>query len=61
MAIDIDAKDVDASISIVSGKQKKDPSKSWYAVKVVVGEWSTLIFPKTSFETNYLKKCLGEE
>lgn len=66
MAVDIDAKDVDASISIISGlsKTKKNADGSprkWTAVKVVVGDWSQLFFAKSKFEMDYLIKCLGED
>jgi len=52
---------VDASIEIVSGESKKNPGKTWTGISVKVGEWSTLVFPKSSFEMKYIKEQLGYE
>ena len=49
-----------ASISIESGISKKT-QKPWRAVKIQVGEWSTLIFPKSTFEMKYISQTLGED
>lgn len=46
------------TIEIQEGKQKKDPSKKWRAVKVEIGSWSTLIFPKSNFEMDYIEKVI---
>ena len=48
-----------ASISIVTGTSKKT-GKTWTALSVKVGEWSTLVFPKSNFELKYLIQTLGE-
>ena len=48
-------------VTIISGKQKKDPSKTWEAVSVKVGDWSTIIFPKSKFEMDYIKSVLEGE
>lgn len=45
-------------VKIVSGVSKKT-GNPWTALRVTVGEWSTLIFPKTTFEMDYLKKNLA--
>jgi len=50
---------VEASISIVSGHSKKT-DKDWTAISIKVGEWSQLIFPKSSFEMKYIREQLGE-
>lgn len=42
--------------TIVSGEKN---GRKWEALKVEVGEWSTLIFAKTKFELDYIKKQLG--
>ena len=46
------------AIDIISGKQKKDPSKEWQAVKITIGSWTYLIFPKSKFEMDYIKTVL---
>ena len=48
---------MDAKVTIVSGISKKT-QKPWQAVRVEVGEWHTLIFPKSHFEMEYLLKNL---
>jgi len=45
-------------VEIVSGHWKSDETKTWEAVKVTVGDWSTIIFPKSQFETKYIKDYL---
>lgn len=50
----------DASISIYSAVSKKT-NKPYTAISVKIGEWSTLIFPKSPFELKYLKEQLGAE
>lgn len=47
-------------VEIIGGKQKKDPSKTWEAVRLTVGEWSTVIFAKSKFELDHIKKSLEE-
>ena len=53
------ASGVDASISIVSGTSKKT-GKVWTGISVKIGEWSTLVFPKSNFEMKYIREQLGE-
>lgn len=45
-------------VTVISGNQKKDPSKTWEALSVKVGDWSTIIFPKSKFEMDYIKSIL---
>jgi hypothetical protein len=54
---------VEASIDIVEGTSKKPgrEGQKWQAISVRVGEWSTLVFPKSSFEMKYIKEQLGYE
>lgn len=47
-------------VEIISGKQKKDPSKEWEAVSLKIGDWSTIIFPKSKFEMDYIKQQLED-
>lgn len=51
----------EVKVELISGTWKKDETKTWSAVKVTVGTWSTMIFPKTSFEMDYIKTILGEQ
>lgn len=48
------------NVEIISGKQKKDPSKTWEAVRLTIGEWSTVIFAKSKFELDHIKKAIEE-
>lgn len=53
---------VDASLEVITKPSKKDPEKTWTALFIKVGEWSTLVFPKSRFEMDYIQKQLeGEE
>jgi len=45
------------NVEIFNGKSKKD-GKPYEAVKVTVGDWDHLIFVKTKFELEYIKKQL---
>lgn len=45
-------------ISVVNGKSKKT-GKDYEAVKVVIGDYETLIFP-TKFEMKYIKEYIEE-
>jgi len=47
-----------ASIEIVERVSQKT-QKPYTAISVQVGKWKTLIFPKSSFELDYLKEVLG--
>lgn len=48
------------SVSLVDGKSKKT-GKSYTAIKLEIGEWNTLVFPRSQFELNYIKKILEEK
>lgn len=48
-------------VEIVTGKWKSDESKTWKGVKVTVGDWSTLVFPQSQFETEYIEKYLADK
>lgn len=45
------------SVSIYNGKSRKT-GKNFQAIKLEIGDWSTLVFPKSHFELNYIKKIL---
>ncbi len=40
-------------IEHVTGKSKKT-GKEYNAVKLSIGDWSTLVFPRSSFEAKYI-------
>lgn len=44
-------------IEIISGKSQKT-GKSYEAIKLTIGDWSSLVFPRSSFEMNYIKSIL---
>jgi len=44
-------------IEITGGKSKKT-GKEWKGVKITIGDWTTLVFPKTKFETDYITKVI---
>lgn len=46
------------TISIFTGTSKKT-GKDYTAIKVQVGKWSTLVFPKSTFELDYLREVLA--
>jgi len=50
---------VPASIGIHDGVSKKT-GNPYSAISIKVGEWSTLIFPKSSFEMKYIREQLGQ-
>lgn len=52
-------KNNDIYVELYKGKSKK--GNDFEAVKVTIGEWSSLIFPRSGFELNYIKKVLGED
>jgi len=47
-------------IEVQTGTQKKDASKTWKGLRISIGDWSTLIFPKSNFEMEYIEKTLAE-
>lgn len=40
-------------VSKITGKSSKT-GKQYNAVKLEIGDWSTLVFPRTQFEANYI-------
>lgn len=46
-------------VTIYNGESKKT-GKPYKAIRVEVGEWSQLIFPKSSFEMDYIEKVMKE-
>lgn len=48
------------NIDIVSGKSKKT-GKEYEAVRVQIGDWSSLLFPRTRFEMEYIKRVINGE
>lgn len=48
------------NLSLYQGKSKKT-NKAFECLKLDIGEWSTLVFPKSKFELEYIKKQLEEE
>lgn len=46
------------SISVIDG-ERKDGKGKWKALKVEIGEWSTVVFPRTRFEMNYIEKIIN--
>lgn len=48
----------DIIVELVKGKSKKS-GNDYEAIKLSIGEWNTLIFPRSSFELSYIKKILG--
>ena len=47
----------DIVVSIYNGKSKKT-GKNFDAIKLEIGDWSTLVFPRSSFELKYIKNIL---
>lgn len=48
----------DITVSIYNGKSKKT-GKNFQAIKLEIGDWSTLVFPRSAFELQYIKNILG--
>jgi len=46
----------DVKVELIKGKKN---GREWEAIKLTIGEWSTLIFPKSSFEMKHIKDTLG--
>lgn len=44
-------------VEIISGKKN---DREWKGLKLTVGEWTTVIFPKSRFELDYIEKFLEE-
>lgn len=52
-------KNTDIIVDIVKGKSKKT-GKEYEAIKLSIGEWSSLVFPRSAFEMNYIKKVIND-
>lgn len=46
-------------LEIVKGESKKT-GKEYRALKVSIGDWSTLVFPRSRFEMDYIENYLRE-
>lgn len=44
------------TVELYDGTSKK--GNNFTAIKVCIGDWSGLLFPRTSFELNYIKQVL---
>lgn len=47
------------NVEIVDGIGKKS-GKPYTAVKLTIGDWSSLVFPRSAFEMNYIKDVMSE-
>lgn len=49
------------TVKIQTGKVKegKNKGQDWYGVRIEIGSWSTLVFPKSKFEMDYIKDQLA--
>lgn len=47
----------DIKVEIISGESKKT-GKTYEAIKLTIGDWSSLVFPRSVFEMNYIKSVL---
>lgn len=48
------------SVSLIEGKGKKS-GKPYKAIKLEIGDWSTLVFPRSQFELNYITGVLNNK
>lgn len=46
------------SVEIVNRKAKKS-GKDYKAIQLSIGDWNTLVFPRTSFEMNYIEGIIN--
>lgn len=47
------------NIEIVTGQSKKT-GNPYKAVKVSIGEWSSLVFPRSAFEMKYIEAYIHD-
>lgn len=47
----------DIKVSIVTGTSKKT-GKEYTAIKLEIGDWSSLVFPRSAFEMGYIQGVL---
>lgn len=50
---------VEISVSIHEGIGSKS-GKPYSCIKLVIGDWETLVFPQTKFELDYIRECLSK-
>lgn len=48
-------------LEIVEGISKKDKNRTWKALKITIGEWSTLVFPTSRFEMEYIENLVNDK
>lgn len=46
-------------VKIVSGKSKKT-GNAYEGIQLTIGDWSTLVFPRSRFEMEYIRQQLDE-
>lgn len=47
-------------VELVKGQSKKT-GKDYEAIKLSIGDWHTLVFPRSPFELDYIKKVLKDD
>lgn len=52
--------DDNVKVDLISGVGKKS-GKPYEAVRLTIGDWSQLVFPRSPFELNYIKEQLEEK
>lgn len=45
------------TVEIITGTSKKT-GKEYEAIKLSIGDWSQLVFPRSAFELDYIKQQL---
>lgn len=45
------------TVEIINGQSKKT-GKNYSAIKLTIGDWSQLVFPRSAFEMDYIKQQL---
>lgn len=45
-------------VEIIQGKSNKT-GNNYEAIKLTIGDWSSLVFPRSAFEMKYIKEVLG--
>lgn len=43
-------------IEIIEGESKKNKGQKWRAIRLSIGDWSTLVFPRSKFEMEYIER-----
>lgn len=47
------------SIEIIKGESKKT-GKQYEAISLKIGDWSSLVFPRSKFEMDYIKSIIED-